>query len=213
MITILLADDHIIVRDGLTALLEAQGDMKVIAVAGNGREAVQIAQQTQPNLAIIDIAMPEMNGIEATRQIRTVSPSTHVVILSIYSTIEHVYQSFQAGAIGFLLKESAGTEVVQAIRTVASGQHYLSKKLAEKLPSDYFSQRHEKSPLESLSEREREVLQLTVEGNSATQTAKILSVSPKTVETYRCRLMQKLNVNDLPALVKFAIQHGLTPLE
>jgi DNA-binding NarL/FixJ family response regulator len=213
MITILLADDHIIVRDGLTALLEAQGDMKVIAVAGNGREAVQIAQQTQPNLAIIDIAMPEMNGIEATRQIRTVSPSTHVVILSIYSTIEHVYQSFQAGAIGFLLKESAGTEVVQAIRTVATGQHYLSKKLAEKLPSDYFSQRHEKSPLESLSEREREVLQLTVEGNSATQTAKILSVSPKTVETYRCRLMQKLNVNDLPALVKFAIQHGLTPLE
>lgn len=213
MITILLADDHIIVRDGLTALLEAQGDMKVIAVAGNGREAVQVAQQTQPNLAIIDIAMPEMNGIEATRQIRTVSPSTHVVILSIYSTIEHVYQSFQAGAIGFLLKESAGTEVVQAMRTVASGQHYLSKKLAETLPSDFFSQKHEKSPLESLSEREREVLQLTVEGNSATQTAKILSVSPKTVETYRCRLMQKLNVNDLPALVKFAIQHGLTPLE
>ncbi|MFZ5818783.1 MAG: LuxR C-terminal-related transcriptional regulator, partial [Chloroflexota bacterium] len=163
--------------------------------------------------AVMDISMPELNGVEATRQIRAACPGTQVVILSIHSSAEHIFRALQAGALGYLLKESAGVEVVSAVRAVAEGKRYLSQKITETVLGDYLRQKQEKSPLESLSEREREVLQLTVEGKSAAQVAETLSLSPKTVETYRSRLMQKLGVGDLPALVKFAIQHGLTPLE
>lgn len=212
-INVLLADDHAVVRDGLRVLLEAQGDIAVIATAGNGREAVQLAKQHQPHVAVLDISMPGLNGIEATRQIRAASHKTQVVILSIHSSAEHIYHAIRAGALGYLLKESAGAEVVAAVRAVAEGNRYLGQKITEAVLTDYLLHKREKSPLESLSEREREVLQLTVEGKSAAQVADVLSLSPKTVETYRSRLMQKLGVNDLPALVKFAIQHGLTSLE
>lgn len=211
-ITVLLADDHAVVRDGLSALLQAEGDIHVIGAAGNGRDAVRLAQRLQPRVVVMDIAMPELNGIEATRQIRAANPQTQVVILSIHSTSEHIYRALHAGALGYLLKESAGGEVAAAVRAAAAGTRYLSRKLLEMPLQDYFAPK-ELSPLESLSEREREVLQLTVEGNTAAQVAETLSLSPKTVETYRSRLMQKLGVRDLPALVKFAIQHGLTPLE
>ena len=211
-ITVLLADDHAVVRDGLQALLEGQGDIEVVAAAGDGRSALALAKQHQPNVAVLDIAMPELNGIEAARQIRQASDNTQIVILSIHATTEHIYRALQAGALGYLLKESAGSEVVQAVRQVAAGQRYLSQTITETVLGDYLQQKEGKSPLESLSDREREVLQLTVEGKTTAEVAEILSLSPKTVETYRSRLMQKLEISDLPALVKFAIKHGLTPL-
>ena len=212
-IDLLLSDDHAVLREGLQILLEAQGDLRVTASVTNGREAVQKAKELRPHVALMDIAMPVLNGIEATRQIRAAVPQVQVVILSIHSTAEHVYNALQAGARGYLLKESAGREVVEAVRVVAHGGRYLSRKLTDVLPVGLVTNQQERSPLESLSEREREVLQLTVEGKSAAQAAELLALSPKTVETYRSRLMQKLGVSDLPALVKFAIQHGLTSLE
>lgn len=212
-ITVLLADDHGVVRDGLCALLEAQGDIVVCAMADNGREAVRLAHVQQPQVAVLDIAMPELNGIAAARQIRAATPATQVVILSIHATSEHIYQALHAGALGYVLKESAGKEVVTAVRTVAVGQRYLSAKITASVMRDHLAEHQTRSPLESLSEREREVLQLTVEGKTAAQVAEQLALSPKTVETYRSRLMQKLGMSDLPALVKFAIQHGLTSLE
>jgi DNA-binding NarL/FixJ family response regulator len=215
-IEVFLADDHAVIRDGLRYLLEAQPDIKVVGDAANGRQTLQLVGSLCPDVAILDIAMPEMNGIEATRRIRTDCPSTQVIILSIYSTEEHVSRALQAGARGYVLKESAGIEVVNAIRAVHSGHHYLSQKLSDQLIDDYMHQAKtsgEKGPLDRLSPREKEVLQLVVEGRSSAEIAADLSLSVKTVETYRSRIFQKLEIDDLPSLVKFAIQHGLTPLD
>ncbi len=215
-ITVFLADDHAVVRDGLRVLLEAQPDIRVIGDAANGRETVRRVVQLCPDVAVIDIAMPELNGIEAARKIGEVCPSTQIIILSMHSTNEHVFRALQAGARGYLLKESAGIEVIKAIRAVHTGHRYLSQEISDQLIDDYIRQRQTteaKSPLTRLSLREREVLQLVVEGKSSAEIADILSLSLKTVETYRSRLMHKLGISDLPGLVKFAIQHGLTPLE
>ncbi|NIO41490.1 MAG: response regulator [Burkholderiales bacterium] len=215
-ITVFLADDHAVVRDGLRFLLEAQPDIRVIGDAANGRETVRRVVQLCPDVAIIDIAMPELNGIEATQEIGEVCPSTQIIILSMHSTNEHVFRALQAGARGYLLKESAGIEVIKAVRAVHTGHHYLSQEISDQLIDDYVRQRQAseaKSPLARLSLREREVLQLVAEGKSYAEIADILSLSPKTVETYRSRLMRKLGITDLPTLVRFAIQHGLTPLK
>lgn len=215
-ITVFLADDHAVVRDGLGFLLNSQADITVVGDAANGREAVQQVTKLQPNVVLMDITMPELNGIEATQQIRQSCPPAQIIILSMHATSEHIARALQAGARGYLLKESAGDEIVNAVRTVYAGHHYLSQKISDTMIDDYLHQRQQgeaDSPLDRLSAREREVLQLVVEGKSSAEIAKILSLSPKTVETYRSRLMQKLDINDLPALVKFAIQHGLTPLE
>jgi len=211
-----LADDHAVVRDGLRFLLEAQADIAVVGDAADGRQAVRLVQQLRPDVVVMDIAMPELNGIEATQQIRETCPSTQIVILSVHSTTEHVFRALQAGAQGYLLKESAGMEVVNAVRAVHNGRRYLSQRITETVIDNYVRQRQAaeiRSPLERLSPREREVLQLIAEGKSSAEIADILSLSPKTIETYRSRLMQKLSISDLPSLVKFAIQHGLTPLE
>jgi DNA-binding NarL/FixJ family response regulator len=215
-ITVFLADDHAVVRDGLRVLLEAQPDIKVIGDAANGRETVRQVARLCPEVVVMDIAMPELNGIEAAREIAQVCPSTQVIILSMHSTMEHVFRALQAGARGYLLKESAGIEVVNAVRAVHADHRYLSQKISDALVDDYVRHRQSaeaQSPLARLSPREREVLQLVVEGKSSAEVAGILSLSLKTVETYRSRLMQKLGISDLPGLVKFAIQHGLTPLE
>jgi DNA-binding NarL/FixJ family response regulator len=211
-IRVLIADDHAIVRDGLRALLEAERDIQVVGDAADGRDAVRQAAQLCPDVVLVDIAMPELNGIEASRQIREVCPSAHVIILSMHSTAEHIFRALQAGARGYLLKESAGQEVIAAVRAVHAGQRYLSHKISNQALDDYARQR-EPGPLDRLSPREREILQLVVEAKSSAEIAALLSLSPKTVETYRSRLMDKLGVGDLPGLVKFAIQHGLTPLE
>ena len=216
VITVFLADDHAVVRDGLRVLLEAQPDISVIGDAANGRAAVHLVAQLCPDVVIMDIAMPDLNGIEAARKISEVCPSTQVIILSMHSTTEHIFRALQAGARGYLLKESAGIEVVNAVRAVHGGHRYLSQKISDWLIDDYVRQRQAagaKGPLARLSPREREVVQLVVEGKSNAEIAGILSLSLKTVETYRSRLMRKLGISDLPSLVKFAVQQGLTPLE
>jgi DNA-binding NarL/FixJ family response regulator len=216
MIKVFLADDHAVVRDGLRYILEAQADITVAGEAGDGLQAVEQVLKLKPDVVVMDIAMPQLNGIEATRRILEELPRTRVVILSVYSSAEHIYRALKAGARGYLLKESAGAEVVKAVRTVHAGRRYLCDKIAATMIDTYVQQREAveaKSPLERLSSRERQVLQLVVEGKSSKEIADILHLSPKSVETYRSRLMQKLGVHDIPGLVKFAIQHGLTTLE
>jgi len=195
--------------DGLRSLLETQPDMKVVGAASNGRDVVRQAVALRPDVIVMDIAMPELNGVDATRQVHQECPATRVVILSMHSTAEHIFQALRAGALGYVLKESAGAELVLAIRTVYAGRPYLSHKLTDTIKLDTGS--NGKSPLERLTRREVQVLQLTVEGKSAAEIGSSLLLSPKTIETYRSRLMHKLGLNDLPSLVKFAIQHGLTP--
>jgi DNA-binding NarL/FixJ family response regulator len=214
-IRVVLADDHAVVRDGLRLILEAQGDVAVVGEAGNGRSAVRESCRQSADVVIMDIAMPELNGVEATRQIRESHIDTRVVILSMHATSEHIFQALKAGALGYLLKESAGQEIVDAVRTVYAGRRYLSQRIAETVVEDYILRSESsprRSPLETLSSREREVLQLVVEGKSSARIAEIIHLSPKSVETYRSRLMRKLGIRDIPSLVKFAIEHGVTPV-
>jgi DNA-binding NarL/FixJ family response regulator len=210
---ILIADDHAVVRDGLRALLEANADLTVLDSVANGREAVAAAARLAPDIVLMDIAMPELNGIEATREILRRRPDARVIILSMHATSEHLFRVLEAGALGYLLKDAAGQEVVQAVRTVREGRRYLSQSVASLMATDYLRRGAPESPLGSLSDRERQILQQVVEGRSSADIAHALSLSPKTVETYRSRLMQKLGVADLPALIRFAIQNGLTPLD
>jgi DNA-binding NarL/FixJ family response regulator len=213
-INVLLADDHAVVRDGLKLLLEAQ-NIKVVGEASNGRDAVRLAIRLNPDIVLMDIAMPGLNGLEATREIHLECRSTQIIILSMFFSAEHVFRAFKAGARGYLLKESAGAEVVKAVHAVYRGSRYLSERISDHVVEDYVGDHRaadEKSPLARLSVREREVLQMVVEGKSSAEIARQLFLSSKTVETYRSRLMQKLGIGDIPALVKFAIQHGLTSL-
>ena len=215
-ITVFLADDHAVVRDGLRYILENQSDIVVIGDAADGRDAVQQVARLKPDVAIVDITMPELNGIDATLQIRDLCPFTEVIILSMHANTMHISRALQAGARGYLVKESAGVEVVEAVRAVYDGHHYLSQAVSDTVIDDYVAQNRRvgsKSSLDALSSREREVLQLVVEGKSSTEIAGILNLSPKTVESYRSRLMRKLDIGDLPTLVRFAIKQGLTPLE
>jgi DNA-binding NarL/FixJ family response regulator len=209
-IRVLLADDHVMMRDGLKALLTASLGISVVAEVGNGRDAVRRAEELKPDVAIMDISMPELNGIEATRLLRDRCPGIRVVILSMHSSSEHVFRALEAGAMGYLLKESAGAEVNAAVRAVHGGRRYLSRAIAA-LEPDARSGAGRSSPLDSLSARERQVLQLVVEGHSSAEIARRVHLSPKSVDTYRSRLMKKLGVGDVPALVKFAILHGITP--
>ncbi len=215
MINVFLADDHGAVRDGMSALMEVEQDIHVVGTAGDGRQAVEQIKKIRPDIVVMDIAMPELNGIDATRQISKTCPTVKVIMLSMHDSSEHVYQALKAGAKGYLLKESAGKEVVTAIREVSAGNRYLSGRIKEIVFEDYLSHRDtapKKSPIDKLSDRERQVLQLVVEGKSSTEISEILFLSSKTVDTYRSRLMHKLAINDLPGLVKFALQHGLTTM-
>ena len=210
-IRVLLADDHSVLRDGLAALLAVHDDMTVVAHAGNGREAVRKAAESEPHVAIMDIVMPELDGIEATRQLRKSSPRTQVIILSMHSTNEHIFRALQAGARGYLLKESAGAELVAAIRSVNVGRRYLSQRITETVVDDYVREHHPTDPLERLSIRERQILHLVAEGRSTADIAQSLFLSPKTVDTYRSRLMQKLDIDSIAGLVRFAIACGMIP--
>lgn len=213
-VKIFLADDHTVVRDGLKMLLDTQSDLKVIGAAANGRETIRQVAELQPDVVVMDITMPEMNGIEAAHQICEQWPQIKIIMLSMHGHSEHIVRSLQAGACGYLLKESAGAEVAEAVRSVIGGKRYLSQKISDMVIDDYvrhYGSHKTTNPLDRLSPRERETLQLVVEGKSTGEIAEILFLSPKTVETYRCRLMQKLDIQDLPTLVKFAIQQGLTP--
>jgi DNA-binding NarL/FixJ family response regulator len=212
-IKVFLADDHAVVRDGLRCLLEVQGDIHVIGDAANGREAVRQVRELKPDVVLMDIAMPELNGIEATVQVRHACPEVRVLILSMHSSLEHVREALKAGARGYLLKRCAGVEVVEAVRAVYAEGAYLSQKIAGSLIADYARDPQPNSPLDALTRRERQILQLIVEGKSNFEASQSLFLSQKTVETYRSRMMQKLRVTCLPDLMKFALRHGITTLE
>ncbi|OGA32022.1 MAG: DNA-binding response regulator [Betaproteobacteria bacterium RIFCSPLOWO2_12_FULL_64_23] len=208
-IRVLLADDHVLMREGLRALLTtAATDIEVVGEARTGRETERQVPQINPDVVLMDIAMPDLNGIEAARVIHAKCPAVRIVMLSMHATAEYVYRAFEAGACGYLLKEMAVEEVITAVRVVHGGWRYLSPALAESVPDPGAG--HARSPVDSLSTRERQVLQLVVEGHTSSEIAHMIQLSPKSVQTYRSRLMAKLVVSDVPALVKFALEHGLT---
>jgi len=211
-ITVFVADDHAIVREGLVNLLSSQPDIRVVGTAIDGRQAVREVVKLQPEVVVMDIAMPQMNGIEAAREIRARAASARVVILSMHSSVEHVHHALAAGAYGYVLKQSVAQEIIEAVRAVRAGRRYLSPGIAEVI-AEGIGRGAGESPLESLSKRERQVLQLVAEGRSSAHIAATLHLSPKTVDTYRSRIMQKLRIGDAAGLIKFAIQHGLTSLE
>jgi DNA-binding NarL/FixJ family response regulator len=211
-IRILIADDHGVVAEGLKHLVEAESDMEVVAVVGDGREAVQQARDATPDVVLMDLSMPELNGADATRAILARDPKCRVIVLSMYAQREYVRRALKAGAVGYVVKRSAAKEVVEAIRAVHAGQRYLSPRVADVVLEDYSDDKQD-DPLARLSAREREVLQLLAEGRTGAEIAQRLSLSQKTVETYRARLVEKLGIRDLAGLVRFAIQRGLVSLE
>jgi DNA-binding NarL/FixJ family response regulator len=210
-ISVLLADDHGVLRDGVRRLLEANADIRVTATADDGRAAVEMAVKLTPDVALVDISMPVISGIEVTRRLKVQVPGTAVVILSMYSSTELVREAVRAGARGYLLKESAGDDVVKAVRAVVAGKRFLGDGIADALIESCVLGRT--GVMEHLTPRERDVMRLVAEGKSNAEAAATLGLSPRSVETYRLRLMQKLGLEDLPSLVKFAIRHGITTLE
>ncbi|MBV8846035.1 MAG: response regulator transcription factor [Bryobacterales bacterium] len=207
MIRILLADDHALVRQGFRMILEAQADMEIVGQAGNGREAVELSAKLHPDLVIMDVAMPDLNGIEATRRIMETSPRTRILALSMHKDSVYVREVLRAGARGYLLKDSGDADLVAAVRAVAKGEGYLSPSVSESVLSDY--RRHVTDPLDLLSSREREVLQMIAEGKTNKEIATSLNLSVYTVEAHRGRIMEKLNLHSTSELVRFALRSGL----
>ena len=211
-IRILIADDHGVVAEGLKSLAEAEPGLEVVGVVGDGREAVKHARESRPDVVVMDMSMPELNGADATRAILQQQPGCRVIVLSMYVEREYVRRALKAGAMGYVVKRSAAKELVDAIRAVHAGQRYLSPRVADVVIEAGGADDGD-DPLAKLSMREREVLQLLAEGNTGAEIAKRLSLSQKTVETYRARLVEKLGIRDLPGLVRFAIQRGIVTLE
>ncbi len=212
-IRILLADDHTIVRDGLRALLEKQPDMTVSGEAADGREAVQIAEEHSPDVVVMDIAMPNMNGIEATRRIVAQRPATGVVILSMHQDESYVLRSLKAGARGYLLKDSLRSDVVEAIRSVAQGRSFLTRKVSRLLQEDYIRQMERRGVEDSYdlhTDREREILQLIAEGRTNKEVANVLNIGLTTVETHRTHILQETRVAQrVPELILYAVRKGI----
>jgi DNA-binding NarL/FixJ family response regulator len=211
-IRILIVDDHAVVAEGLQALISAQHDMEVVGLAENGHEAVRKCAELQPDLVVMDNSMPELNGTEATRIITKRSPGVRVVMLSMHSTSAQVQRAFAAGVGGYVLKGSVGRELLDAVRAVDAGRRYLSRSLEEGL-LDLLGTDGSEDPVQRLSARERQVLQLMAEGASMVAISELLSLSRKTVETYRSRMMDKLEIHDLAGLIRFAYRHGLISAE
>jgi two-component system, NarL family, response regulator NreC len=206
-IRILLVDDHAMVRQGFRMILAAQSDMEIIGEAGNGREAVELSDKLKPDIVVMDVAMPELNGIEATRRIAASSPRTRVLALSMYKDSVYVREILRAGARGFLLKDAIDRDLLAAVRAVASGEGYLSPAVSEAVLSDY--RKHVTDPLDLLSSREREVLQMIAEGKTNKDIATTLELSVYTVDAHRGRIMEKLNLHSVGELVRFAVRKGL----
>jgi DNA-binding NarL/FixJ family response regulator len=202
MIRIMLVDDHALLREALGRLLEDADDLRVVGSFDEGSVALAFAAREEPDVAIVDIAMPGASGIDVARQLRTASPATRLLMLSMHARADYVEQALRAGAHGYVVKECAGEEVVAAVRAVHAGRRYLSAGLPKVEVCE--------DPLDRLSARELEVLKLVVEGKTSLQVATMLGLSPKSIDTYRSRLMAKLDIDHLPALVKFAIRRGLT---
>jgi DNA-binding NarL/FixJ family response regulator len=211
-VRILLADDHTVVRQGLRKLLEERADWEVVAEAGDGREAVRLAEQHQPDVAILDVAMPLLNGIEATRQITKRVPGTRVLVLSMHADEAYVTQILQAGATGYLLKDSADVDLWKAVEEVAQGRSFFSPGIARVMLDDYVRQLADKGVTdryEALSEREREIFQLIAEAKPNKEIAALLSVSTSTVETHRAHIMEKLDLHSAAEIVLYGVRRGV----
>jgi len=211
-IRIVLGDDHTLVRQGVRKILEDQPDWTVVDEASDGREAVQKTLEAKPDVAVFDIAMPLLNGIEATRQVVRRAPEVRVLLLSMHSDEAYVVQGLQAGAKGYLLKDSADVDLVDAVTAVAAGKSFFSPVVASVMLDDYVRHLSAKGVVDRyqlLSEREREVLQLVAEGRSNKETAEVLCLSPATVETHRSNILQKLDVHNTAELVLFAVRRGV----
>jgi DNA-binding NarL/FixJ family response regulator len=209
-IEIVLVDDHSMVRDGLCALLATQEDMRVAGSFADCSEALAFAASSPPDVAVVDVALAGADGIECAKRMHEACPDTDILMLSMHASTEYVYQALRVGATGYVLKESAGGELINAIRAVHAGRIYLSEKIPAREVSAYLKGRGYNHPLERITDRERQVLRLIVDGRTSNEVAKLLGLSPKSVDTYRSRIMLKLGIGDLAGLVKFAIRHGLT---
>ncbi len=210
-----MADDHRIVREGIRTLLERHPDLKVVGEVSNGIEAIEFARDLSPDVVVLDITMPEMNGSEATRQLIDENPNLKIIALSVHSDKDMVTEMLRAGASGYLTKECAFEELVQAIQQVVAGQKYLSMDIKERVAEDFISDysRHDGNQRSLLAPKERLILQLIAEGNSTKEIAGQLELSIKTVETHRLRMMNKLGITNIAGLVKYAIREGLTTLD
>jgi DNA-binding NarL/FixJ family response regulator len=214
MLRILLADDHALVRAGIRSLLQEMPGVEVVAEAGDGVEALRLAGELRPDLVLMDVAMKNANGLEATRQIQRQFPAVKVLILSMYSNEEYVAQALRAGAVGYLVKDSAPMELELAIKAVKAGDTYLSPPVSRHVVDSYMQRLGgDVTPLETLTPRQREVLQFVAEGKSTKEMAHLLNISIKTVETHRAQIMQRLDVRDVPGLVRYAIKIGLVKLD
>ena len=211
-IRVLLADDHTLIRAGLRMVVDAQPDLTVVAEAENGRDAVALANTHHPEVAVLDIGMPSLNGIEAARQIRAESPDTGIVMLSMHSDEGYVLRALKAGAKAYLLKDSAEADLARAIRAAAEGKSFFSPAVGKVLLEDYVRKLERTGAEDSydlLTPREREILQLVAEGKSSKEVANLLNLSVNTVETHRARVMQKLNLGGLPELILYAVRKGI----
>jgi DNA-binding NarL/FixJ family response regulator len=215
-IAVFLADDHAIVREGLEPLLNADPDIEVVGQAEDGQGAIDGVTRLRPDVAVLDIEMPGLSGLAATRCIRAACPRTQVVILSVHDTREHIHHALRAGARGYVLKECVGAELIEAVRTVHAGHSYTSQKVSDRMVNSLAGP-DDGAPtgdaLACLSDREREVFHLVVEGNSSAEIGEILSLSPKTVETYRSRMYKKLDIHDLTELMRFAARYKLISVQ
>jgi two-component system response regulator NreC len=211
-IRILLADDHTILRAGLKMMLNAQPDMEVVGEAQDGRQAIEEVQKLRPDIVLMDITMPDLNGIEAARQIKRLIPDVKILMLTMHEHDEYVFQALQAGASGYMLKEAADTELITALHVITSGQFYLSPTAQSVVVGDYLQKvrtGEERDSYSSLTEREREILKLVAEGFTNNQIAERLIISPKTVDTHRTHIMDKLNMHSRAELIKYAMRRGL----
>lgn len=209
---VLLVDDHALVRDGVRALLQQLPSLEIVGEAGNGREAVQLAEEVRPDLVLMDIAMPGLNGLDATRQILRLLPQTKVLVLSMYDDQEYVYELLRAGASGYLLKGSGAADLLTAIEVVARGDCFLSPSIAGRVVEGYLrgsAEPRQPAAPAALTPREREILQLVTEGYGNIAIGERLGISPKTVEVHRAHITDKLDIHDLPGLVKYAIRKGI----
>jgi len=215
MTTIVLAEDHHIVRQGLHILLQAERNFSIIGETGDGLEAVQLVERLQPDVLVLDLMMPSLNGLEVTRQVTKRAPQTRIIILSMHANEAYVREALRNGAAGYVLKESSAADLVQAVREAIAGRRYLSPPLSERA-IDAYIQKAEAATLDvydTLTTREREVLHLVAEGNTIGTIASRLFISPRTVETHRTNLMRKLSLRSSAELVRYALQRGLLPLE